>query len=238
MTQQDIEDNNQEIELNETEQTESSGPSSVSLFVDRIKAWINTQNKTLVYGVSAVVLLLVGVISYQFLYKMPLEKRGLVAIIQTQQDFDNDSFNAVIKKGPALADEFSGTKAGHLAAYMTGASYLYKGDVKKAIEFLEEVSFSDKIMKPQAIGLLGDAHIENKDLDAGLKYYNKAISASENEFSKLWWSKKAARVHEKKNEWSNALDIYTSLKEEFPESEELVEIEKYIARAKAKTDNY
>ena len=93
-------------------------------------------------------------------------------------------------------------------------------------------------MKPQAIGLLGDAHIENKDLEAGLKYYLKAVSASKNEFSKLWWSKKAARVYEKKNEWSNALDIYTSLKEEFPESDDLVEIEKYIARAKAKTDNY
>jgi beta-phosphoglucomutase-like phosphatase (HAD superfamily) len=82
------------------------------------------------------------------------------------------------------------------------------------------------------------SYIENKDLEAGLKYYLKAISASQNEFSKLWWSKKAARVYEKKNEWNNALDIYTSLKEEFPESDELMEIEKYIARAKAKTDNY
>lgn len=238
MTQQDIEDNNKEVEINETEQTEPSGPSSISLFVDKIKNWINTQNKTLVYGVSAVVLLLLGIFSYQFLYKMPLEKRGLVAIIQLQQDFDNDSFNAVIKKGPALSDEYSGTKPGNLAAYMTGASYLYTGDAKKAIEFLDNVSFSDIIMKPQAIGLLGDAHIENKDLDAGLKNYLKAVSASKNEFSKIWWSKKAARVYEKKNEYNKALDIYTSLKEEFPESDELMEIEKFIARAKAKTNNY
>ena len=152
--------------------------------------------------------------------------------------FDVDSFSLVLKEAPKLADKFSGTKAGELAAYYAGASYLYTGDYKNAILFLDKVSFDDQIMKYQAIGLLGDAQVENKDLDAGLKNYLKAAKGAENEFSAVWFYKKAARVYEKKNEWKEALDIYEKLKKDYSENDGTQEIEKFITRAKAKTDQY
>ena len=233
---------NNEIIENETEYVEQGGgnkaPSGLSLLVDKIKTWLNTQNKTLVYGIGAVIVALLGYIGYQFLYQMPREKEGLSAIYKTQELFDVDSFSLVLKEAPKLADKFSGTKAGELAAYYAGASYLYTGDYKNAILFLDKVSFDDQIMKYQAIGLLGDAQVENKDLDAGLKNYLKAAKGAENEFSALWFYKKAARVYEKKNEWKEALDIYEKLKKDYSENDGTQEIEKFITRAKAKTDQY
>ena len=206
--------------------------------VDKIKTWLNTQNKTLVYGIGAFIVAILGYIGYQFLYQMPREKEGLSAIYKTQELFDVDSFSLVLKEAPKLADKFSGTKAGELAAYYAGASYLYTGDYKNAILFLDKVSFDDQIMKYQAIGLLGDAQVENKDLDAGLKNYLKAAKGAENEFSAVWFYKKAARVYEKKNEWKEALDIYEKLKKDYSENDGIQEIDKFITRAKAKTDQY
>jgi predicted negative regulator of RcsB-dependent stress response len=233
---------NNEIIENETEYVEQTSgdksPSGLGLFVDKIKSWLNTQNKALVYGISAVILALVAYMAYQFLYQMPREKEGLSAIYKTQELFDVDSFSLVLKDAPKLADKFSGTKAGDLASYYAGASYLYTGDYKKAIEYLEQVGFNDQVMKYQAIGLLGDAQVENKDLDAGLKNYLKAAKGAENEFSKIWFYKKAARVYEKKNEWKEALDIYENLKKDYSENDGIQEIEKFIARAKAKIDQY
>lgn len=184
---------NNEIIENEVEYVEQAGgdnsPSGLGLFVDKIKSWLNTQNKTLVYGISAIIVALLGYIGYQFLYQMPREKEASSAIYKTQELFDMDSFRMVLVDAPKLADKFSGTKGGNLAAYYAGASYLYTGDYKKAVEFLDKVSFNDQVMQYQVIGLLGDAQVENKDLDAGLKSYLKAAKSAENEFSTIWFYK-------------------------------------------------
>lgn len=234
--------NNEIIENEEesgyTEQESGSEPSGMSLFADRIKNWLNGQNKVLVYGVGSVVLLTAGYFGYQYFYKIPLEKEGMAAIYKTQENFDNDSFAMVLKDAPKLAEKYSGTKAGELAAYMSGACYLYTGNYKKAVEYLEEVSFSDQVMKYQVMGLLGDAYIENKDLEAGLKQYLKAAKGADTEFSAVWWYRKAARVYEKKNEWKEALAIYEKLKKDYPENDFSTEVDKYITRAQAKLDQY
>lgn len=231
--------NNEEIDEQYTEQEEApKGPSSASLFADKIKNWMNGQNKTILYGVTAIVVIVLGYIGYQYGIKMPKEKKGLTAIYKAQMLFDMDSFNQVSKMAPKLADEYSGTKAGDLAAYMAGSSYLYLGEYKKAIEYLEKVSFDDKIMSVQAIGLLGDAYVENKDLEKGLNQYTKAAKKSNTEFSAVWWYKKAARVHEKRDEWKEALAIYTKLKKEYKDVEGNNDLDKYIGRAEAKIGEY
>lgn len=238
--------NNEEInEQNEEqlqeiiEQEESpKGPSAASLFADKVKNWLNGQNKTVLFGVVGVFVLAIAIFGYQYLYKLPLEKKGLVAIYKTQTLFDVDSFKQVTKMAPKLAEEYSGTKAGNLAAYMAGASFLYTGDYKKAIEYLEDATFEDQIMSVQVIGLLGDAYVENKDLDKGLSYYEKAAKQSKTDFSAVWWYKKAARVCEKKNEWQSALDIYLLLKKDYKESDAIVDIDKYIGRAEAQLGGY
>lgn len=236
--------NNEEINEQYVEQPEEQseetpkGPSSVSLFTDKVKNWLNRQNKTVLYGVTAVLIVAIFIIAYQFLYKMPKEKKGMAAIYKAQMLFDVDSFSLVVKTAPKLADEYSDTKAGDLAAYMAGASYLNTGNYKKAIEYLEKVDFNDKIMSVQVIGLLGDAYVENKDLDKGLSHYTKAAKASNTEFSAVWWYKKAARIHERKNEWQDALDIYTKLKKEYKDAEGMADIDKYIGRAEAQLGGF
>lgn len=237
MSNNEIIENEDQTEYKEQNNGEKSS-SGLGLMVDKLKNWLNTQNKVLVYVIGALVIGTLGFMAYQFLYQMPREKEGLSAIYKTQELFDVDSFKMVLVEAPKLADKFSGTKAGNLAAYYAGASYLYTGDYKKAVEFLGKVSFSDKVMQYQAIGLLGDAQVETKDLDAGLKNYLKAAKNAENSFSTIWFYKKAARIYETKNEWKEALDIYENLKKEYREDDGVQEIEKYISRAKAKLDQY
>jgi predicted negative regulator of RcsB-dependent stress response len=230
---------NEEEELEYTEQEETaSAPSGMSLFVDRIKRWLNAQNKMLTYGVGAVLVIVIGYLCYMNFYKLPKEKEAIAAIYKVQELFDTDSFKQVLKTAPKLADKFSGTKGGELAAYMAGTSYLYTGDFKKAIKYLEEVDFKDHLMSVQVIGLLGDAYVESKNLDEALKHYLKAAKKAKVEFAIVWWSKKAARVYEKKNEWKKALELYQDIKKNHREDEMAIDIDKYIARAQAKLGEY
>lgn len=233
-------DNQNEEPIEEfNEQDESpKGPSAVSLFVDKIKIWLNRQNKALVAGVTVVIIGTAGYLAYQYLYKIPKEKKGQAAIFKIEQLFDSDSFAQVSKMAPKLADEYSGTKAGNLARYMAGVSALYTGDFKNAVKHLEDVSFDDNVMSVQIIGLLGDAYVENKEIDKGLSQYEKAFNASKNELSGVHWGLKAARVHEKKGEWQDALDIYNKIKKDYKGAEGTIEIDKNIARAEAQLGKY
>lgn len=225
-------------ELDNTTEQEQNNPSQGNAIVDQFKQWLNQQNKPLVYAVAAMIMISIVYFGYQYLYKLPKEKEGAEAIYQTQALFDVDSFRLVVKTAPKLADQYSGTKAGNLAAYMAGASYLRLSDYKKAITYLEQCSFEDHVMKYQAIGLLGDAYIEDKNLDKGLDLYLKASKGADVEFSKVQWALKAALVYEKKNEWQAALDIYLDLKKNYKENDAVQEMDKFIGRAKAKLGEY
>lgn len=237
MSNNEIVENEEQAEY--IEQEENRAPSGVSLFVDKIKNWLNGQNKLAVYGIGGVIALILGYGGYKYFYQMPRETEGLAAIYNIQNDFENDSFKLVIKNAPKMADKYSGTKSGELCEYMTGMSYMYTGDFKKALEWLEKVDFDDEIMSVMAIGNIGDCYIELKDLDNGLKYYQKAVSKAKADYTAVHYLMKSAKVYEKKNDWEKALSQYETVKSKYSEDESLVmDIDKYIARAQAKLDNY
>jgi tetratricopeptide (TPR) repeat protein len=231
-------DQNDEEQLEFKEQEASSAPSGLTLFTDKIKRWLNAQNKILTFGLGGLLVVVIGYLCYMKFYKLPMEKEAIAGIYKLQEIYDVDSFRLVLKDAPKLADKFSGTKGGELAAYMAGTAYLYTSDYKNAIKYLEEVDFDDAIMKIQVMGLLGDAYVENKDLDKGLKQYLKAGKSAKTDFAAVWWYKKAARIYEKKNDWKEALKLYELIKKDHHEDEGAIEIEKYIARAKAKIGEY
>lgn len=239
MSQEEIQDNEEQIEY--IEQEETSGPSKGKLFVDGIKNWINTQNKTAVYTITGIFVVVLGYAGYKYLYKAPLEKEGQEAIFKVQQSFGMDSFAMVIKDAPKLADKYSGTDAGNLCNFYLGVSYLKTGDYKKAIEYLEDVKFNDALANIGSIGLLGDAHVEDKNLEEGLKYYLKAhkkAKSIKDETDAIRFGFKAAKVYKKQNDWKNVLSLYESLKEDYRDNVEMLQIDKYIAEAKAHLDMY
>ncbi len=238
MSNQDLNETEEQLNIDEQEESNSSSPSGISLFFDRIKTWLNTQNKTMVYGVSALLLIAIGFVCYRQFYQQPRERKALAAIYKNQNLFDVDSFRMVLKDAPKLADKYSGTKAGELAAFMAGRSYMATGDFKNAIKYLEDVDFKDNVMKYQVMGLLGDAYVESKDLDKGLKQYLKAAKAATTDFAAVYWYLKAGRVCEKKNDWKQALEIYQTIKKDYSLDEGAQEITKRIGKAQAKLGEY
>lgn len=224
----------EQVQFTEDEEVKVSKPNPI---VANINKWYKSQNKTLVLGVGALIIAIGAWAAYKYLYQKPREEKGTIAIYKTQALFDVDSYKLVLKTAPKLAEQYSGTKSGNIAAYMAGTSYLYTGDFKNAIKYLEKVSFDDRIMGAQVIGVLGDAYIENKEIDKGLSLYLKAAKKAETDFAINWYLK-AAMVHKTKNEWKEALDIYRSLKKEYFGAQDLRDIEKLIGEAEAKTGDY
>jgi hypothetical protein len=59
-----------------------------------------------------------------------------------------------------ISSEYSITKPGNLANYYAGICFLRKGKFDDAITYLKDFDADDALIRPMAIGAIGDAYME------------------------------------------------------------------------------
>jgi len=131
-----------------------------------------------------------------------------------------------------IADEYSITPSGNLAEYYLGICYLKKGQFEDAIKHLEEFDGKDQMVGPLATAAIGDANMELGKVDEAITYYLKAAEQNNNNFDTPICLKKAALAYEDKQNYADAIKLYERIKNEFAETVEGKEMDKYISRAK------
>jgi len=203
----------------------------------KTEQFIEDNQKNLMTGVGIIIGLIAVVIGYQNLYLAPLEKEAQADMYMAELYFQKDSFNLALNGDGQylgfvdIADEYSSTKAGKLANYYAGLSYLNSGNFESAIEYLEDFSSDDIILSSLALGCIGDAYMELSDTDNALSYYEDASSYSNNEFTTPRYMIKQAMIHESNGDFEDALELYKEIEENYKTSREGNGIEKYISRA-------
>ena len=203
----------------------------------KTEQFVEDNQKNLMTGVGIIIGLIAVVIGYQNLYLAPLEKEAQADMYMAELYFQKDSFNLALNGDGQylgfvdIADEYSSTKAGKLANYYAGLSYLNSGDFESAIEYLEDFSSDDIILSSLALGCIGDAYMELSDTDNALSYYEDASSYSDNEFTTPRYMIKQALIHESNGDFEDALELYKEIEENYKTSREGNGIEKYISRA-------
>jgi tetratricopeptide (TPR) repeat protein len=201
--------------------------------------------KLIILGaLGAIVLGIGGYFGYQYLIVKPrIEKSEIAVFKPLLYFFEKDSFNLAIDgttgtmndvKGlAAIANEYGSTDAGNIAYYAAGISYLNIGAYDQALTALDESDFDgDEVMLgTMRLGAMGDAYLDKGDTEKALEMYQEAIERNPNEFTTPMYLKKAAMVLESKGSYSQALDMYNRIKNDFAESAQARDIDKYISRA-------
>ena len=203
----------------------------------KVEDFYTKNKKNINTGIILLVVAVAGYFGLKQFYFEPREQEAQVEIFKAQQMFDVDSFNMALKgngtfKGFAdIASEYSGTKAGNLAHYYAGVCMLRTGDYAGAVDMLEGFSSDNALIGPLAAGLLGDAYVEIGDIEKGAKQYLKAARMSKNKLTSPVFFKKAGIAFEELKNYSDAVEAYTSIKNDYPDAQEATDIDKYIARA-------
>ncbi len=203
----------------------------------KVEDFYTKNKKNINTGILVLVVAVAGYFGLKQFYFEPREQEAQVEIFKAQQMFDVDSFNMALKgngtfKGFAdIASEYSGTKAGNLAHYYAGICMLRTGDYAGAVDMLEGFSSDNALVGPLAAGLLGDAYVESGDIEKGAKQYLKAARMSKNKLTSPVFFKKAGIAFEELKNYSDAVEAYTSIKNNYPDAQEATDIDKYIARA-------
>ncbi|MCU0441147.1 MAG: tetratricopeptide repeat protein [Bacteroidia bacterium] len=205
----------------------------------KVEDFYTKHRKNINTSLLVIAAIAVGFFAYKQWYLAPKETEGQAEIFMAQKYFDRDSFNLALNgnasfKGFAeIADAYSGTKVGNLAHYYAGICNLRLGKFEEAIASLDQFSTTNELVAPLAEGAKGDAYVELGNLDRAVSQYKKAASMNENKLTSPVFLKKAGLVLEEQQQYEEAVNVYTQIKNDYPEAQEAQDIDKYIARASA-----
>lgn len=208
---------------------------NVGNIISSSEVFIEKNQKKILIGVGAVVLIVLAVMAFRNFYQKPREIAAENAMYKVQEYFAVDSFRFALEGDgneimgfKEIAKEYGMTKSGNLAAAYAGICHFKLGDYQDAIKYLLQYDGKDNYFKTSVIGLIGDSYAELDDVGKAQNFYKKAI-AEKNELAPIYL-KKAGILHETKGSNAEAEKMYVQIKEDYPASSEAYDIDKYIAR--------
>lgn len=213
---------------------------AVESALSRTELFIEDNSKMFSYIIIGLFIVVGGFIGTKKLIIAPKQAEASSQMFMAEQYFEKDSFNLALNGDGNylgfldIVDEYKVTKAGKLANYYAGICYLNLGQYNEAIESLSSFKSKDEMVQPIAIGAMGDAYVELEDYQNAVESYLKAANLRDNQFTSPIYLLKAGQLHEIMDEPQKALNAYSRIKEDYPDSNEARQVDKYIERVKNK----
>jgi len=206
----------------------------------RSEQFIEDNQKTLTYVLGGLIVALLVVIGGNRYYLKPLNEEAAADMFYAERFFEMDSFNLALNGYGTypgflnVIDDYGITKTAKVANYYAGVCYHQLGDYEAAINYLGKFKTDDLLVGAAKFSTMGDAYVEQGDLNKAVSSYKSGIEKYENIFSTPILLKKLGIVYEEMGELENALETYQSIESTYPETTEGREIKKYIGRVETK----
>lgn len=196
------------------------------------------ENRKLLLTILAV--LVVAGVAFFCYHKFVYEVQRAEAqeqMFPAEENFRNQEFELALN-GDGNVLGFSqiisdyGNKAGKAVYFYAGVCELQLGNYEQAIKYLNSYNGKDAILKARATACIGDAYVGLEDYGKALGYFEKAASVIDNIYA-AGYLLKAGVVCEKLGQNEKAITFYKKIKEQYPQSMEGYDIDKYISRIEA-----
>lgn len=196
------------------------------------------ENKKAFWGtIAGVIVLGLAILAYQQFYAKPQTAEAQEQMYPAEAAFRAGNFEAALNgDGNSLGfaeviNEY-GSKAGKAAYLYAGICELQAKNYDEAINYLKKYTGKDDILSARAAACIGDAYVGLGDYKAALAQFEKAAGIADNTFT-AGYLLKAAVVCEELGQKDKALSLYKKIKDQYPQSIEGYDIDKYIGRIEA-----
>ena len=130
-----------------------------------------------------------------------------------------------------ISKEYSSTNVGNIANYYAAICQINLGEYENSLNSLNNFETDDQIISSLSTGLKGDAYMELGDTTKAMSFYKSAATDNVNSFTTPYFMMKQSKILELNKDFASALDIYNTIKSDYPESKEGINIDKYITSA-------
>lgn len=197
---------------------------------------IAANKNVIMWVVVAIIAVAALVMCYLFLYRNPQVNKAYEAYNDVEiKAAGNDSIASVEYK--KVADKYSGTGAGDLAALNAGQALYNQGKYQEAAKYLEDGMTGEKVLDANTLALVGDCYVNLKKYDEAIGYFDKSIKKADGNSQIVpRVLLKEANVYDAQKKYDKALACYERIRDEYPEFElgNGVTVEAYIAREEAR----
>ena len=203
------------------------------------EAFLIKYKNAIIGGVVAVIIIVAGFIMYKNLYAEPREEKAQAALFKGQEYFEQDAYEQALNGDSIgfvgflkVADDFSGTKAANLAKAYAGICYAQLGKYEEAVKMLDSFNGKDQMVAPAILGAAGNCYAQLGQLDKAASTLMSAADKADNNTLSPIFLMQAGEILVKQGKYDDAVDAYTKIKDEYFQSYQAMDIDKYIEQAK------
>lgn len=198
-------------------------------------SFVEKNIKPLGYGIGAILIIVIGFLLVHQFVIVPRNHKADEALFEAQQQFMNGNYEKALngENGQmgflAVANQYGSTKAGNLATLYAAMCYAQTEKYQEAVNMLEDYDdCGDEMVSPSAIGLLGNCYAELGQNDKAVKLLLKAADKADNNTLSPMYLVQAGQIYEALGQNDKALECYEKVKDNYKQSVQYTEIDKYI----------
>jgi len=205
----------------------------------RTELFFERNKKAVSIGVTAVLVLVLGVLGYKRFIAEPRAEEARNMMWKAQYYFEIDSLDLALNGDgnfvgmQSIADTYGNTPSGELAHFYMGSILMRKGDYQGALDHYEQADPDDDVLRVMAVGNQGDALVELGRVDDAIARFEKAADMVSSEFTTPMYLMKAGILHQQKGDWKAAARVFGRVAKDFSTGPDAMTARKLAARAEA-----
>ena len=228
--------------MSDKNSTENKGAKNLDTIQDALGSsenFLERNQKWLLIGIAAVVILVGAGIAYHYLYSAPRNERAQVAIFMGERYFQNGQHQvALFGNGndfigfEAIITQFRGTRTADLARAYAGISHSRLGNNEQALEHLKRFRGGDLLITPAVTGAIGDVYMNMGQTERAIPYFMRAANQANNQMLSPIFLRKAGLAYLHISSFDRAIEVFERIRRDYINSPEAQEADKFIQQAR------
>ncbi|ATN07394.1 tetratricopeptide repeat protein [Chryseobacterium indologenes] len=231
--------------LGKNAQNEQEGKETVEFFKDLDREALNTErflekySKPLGIAFGVLILGVLGFFGYKQFVVAPKNTEAVKSFLAAQKNLaegkDKEALGGKSAANPGFVgtyNDYSGTSVGQLSAYNAGLLKFKEGKFQEAYDLLDKFSSDNKTLVAMKYGAMADAKSGLNKNDEALALLDKAANASDDPYTKYFFTRKAGIVALGLKKNAEAKKYFSAIDEKYQDydngmSDSYIEMTKY-----------
>jgi len=219
---------------------QAAGQETLGEAMNKTEFFLEKHGRMISYAILFLFVLAGLVFGYRAMIVAPRAEKAAELMAEAQKRFEAQTPDYELAllgdaNGAGFLDvvaQYGSTPSGNLAKHYAGICYLHMGDWENAAVYLAKFSPVDgipgQIINAQNLGLQGDVAVEMQDYADAVKFYAKAVEASDNNLTAPMYLYKGALAEQAQGRKAEAAALLERILASYPMSAEAREAEKML----------
>jgi tetratricopeptide (TPR) repeat protein len=133
-----------------------------------------------------------------------------------------------------IADDYGGTPAGNLATFYAASALYRQQEYDRALEYYQQFDRGNDYIGASAFAAEAAIYEGRGELQRAASHYEQAAEQYPNKLTAPRHLLEAGQAYEDAGEYGAAERVYRRIKEEYPESDQADQVDRYLARVRAR----